>query len=60
MSLYKQCDAGDFFFSGPGGIIFNLINFRDEFLWDRFIDLENSKMENKEYHVKLFNRVAPV
>ena len=60
MSLHEQRDAGNFFFGRSGGIIFNLVNFLDEFLWDWFIDLENSKMENKEYHLKLPNRVAPI
>ena len=60
MSLHEQRDVGNFFFGRSGGIIFNLVNFRDEFLWDWFIDLENSKMENKEYHLKLPNRVAPI
>ena len=48
MSLHEQRDTGIFFFAGAGRIIFNLVNFPDEFLWDWFIDLENSKMENKE------------
>ena len=60
MSLHEQRDAGNFFFGRSGRIIFNLVNFRDEFLWDWFIDLENSKMENKECHVKLPNRGAPI
>ena len=60
MSLYQQCDAGSFFFAGSSGIIFNLVNFCDESLWGWFIDLENSKMENKECYLKFPNPVAPV
>ena len=60
MSLYEQRDPGNYFFGQSGRIIFNLINFGDEFLWDWFIALENSKMENKECHLKLPNRVAPI
>ena len=44
-AIWKQRDAGIFFFAGAGGIIFNLVNFCDESLWGWFIDLENSKME---------------
>ena len=60
MSLHEQRDAGNFFFGRSGGIIFNLVNFRDEFLWDWFIDLENSKMENKKCYLKFSNPVAPI